>query len=611
MKKIPTLRFVEPLAAALMGAGFFILASALAGSPFYRDLEESLWARFQGASGAMPASAILIKGRGRELGSLAQRRLALARDVEILAESGAKAVVLEAWLDDASQVESAELLADLLDSARTLPKKSASSVAAAVSAMRARLNADASLAESVRKAGMVLLPAMAEPATALSPLTGPVWDKAHPYEVLVKGKGARRLESAWRLVRAPLEGLRDACQGVALLSPPLNLPPDKPAEYPAIFQVRGRWVNGIGFEAARIAMDLPAKGVHFLWREGRLSAVELRGARFPISPRGGLSLPPERERAQVEELTLGTLEHAATLKSLKGRVVFYQPWPAGLVGEEAFVQQRAITAGLLSGRVQAGSEAAPELWMALALGLLCALILALLRLPLAWLAPPALLAFEFTRFMSQQAPLARPLGLLLAGLACGAGLRLLLMRRRAEARRVWLRGHVASGAQSLWEGLLPEPGSGNRVQGCYIAMHSAEPVLARLWADWAESEKAFCEGVDSREHGFLIPLKDGEKFPLRAIETLRRRVPAARFSAVRGNCSLAAERVFESVRWSVQGSPKSEAIAMLGRASDGALLVLEQDYAEFRQNARIQLLGEATLIPGENPKKIFNIIGVF
>jgi hypothetical protein len=604
MKKIQAPRFTEPLAAALMGAGFFIFASALAGGPFWAFAEERLWARLQRPLPPAPALAVFVRGQGREQLSSGERRQALARDIERLALAAPKAIVLEAWLDDASQAESEELLSDLLGSTKDLPKKSAKSLQKTVGALKARLNADSGLATAMARAGHLLLPAAAEPAPAMSPLSGTVWEEAHGYEVLVKGKGVRRLEGAWRASRAPVAAFRRAGDGLALVPAPQACPPGAPCEAQAIFQVRGRWVNGLGFEAARRALDVPPKGLHFLWRDGRLNALELKGNRYPISPRGSLWLPRPAERAQLPALELSALDTPAGLAALKDKVVFFQPWPGLLVGEEAFARQRELCAGILAGRVQAEPEGASQLGMLL--GIWLATALALLWLG-AWLAPLLGLgigAALCVQFMQVQAPLARPLGAWSSALLCGLGLRLLLASRRREARRVWLRSHIPPSAQRLWEKLLPDPAAGNTVTGLYLALQPSPGLAAGTWTPWARRWNAFFEL--GSEAGFFIPLAAEAPYPLDALRELKALAPGVRAGLARGSARLEAELIFDSVRLSLSGNPKIEAQALLEFAKNPGFYVAEHDYLEIRQHVKIQLVGEMK----GTASKIFHIIEI-
>jgi hypothetical protein len=170
---------------------------------------------------------------------------------------------------------------------------------------------------------------------------------------------------------------------------------------------------------------------------------------------------------------------------------------------------------------------------------------------------------------------------------------------------------VAKGSQEAWEKLLPDPGSGVSMDGTYVALLLARELPAGNWTPWAARQGAFCEGMDALSPGFLIPPQEGGKFPLQALDELRKALPGARLAAVRGSFSLAAEEIFDSVRWSLKGQAKDEALALLRRPGEGSFCVVEADYVEIRQNVKIQLLGEAVLSPGTGPKKIFNIIAVF
>jgi len=611
MKKILTPRFIEPLAAALMGAGFFIFASALSGGSLWRGFEESLWKNFKGHPDVLPAEAVLIRGKGLSSLGVAQQRLALARDIDLLSASGAKLVVLEAWLDEPSQLESEEILADLLDSAKKMSKSSVRSLRAKVATLQTHLNADDTLAASMLHAGNVLLPVEVEAAPSPAPLSGTVWEKFRPYEVSRRGKGIQQLDAAWRPVRAPIDLFRSSAMGLALVTPPLSDVPDQPIEVPGVFQLRGKWVNGIGFDAARQALDVPERGQQFLWRQGELSAVELRGAQFPMTVRGGFWLPQPMDRAHVLTFDLPSLEGAPLLASLKGKIVFYQPWPELLVGEEGFARQRELCAAILAQRLQLQPEQGNGFWILIGFWLLLFVCFALLGWPWAPLLAPIAGLLLIGRFIQLQAPLAQPLGMLASAMFCGFGLSLILAKRRREERRLWLRGHVPPSAQKRWETLLPDPATGALVEGVYLGVHAADDLKVPQWQAWAERWDAFCEVIDSQTGGFFLPLGANEAYPLAQIQELRELLPEAGMSSVRGALGLAAEKVFDSVRWRLAGNLKQEALKLLSMTKAGSYFVSESDYLSIRQNVKIQLISETELSLGHGPKKIFNVLGVF
>jgi hypothetical protein len=128
---------------------------------------------------------------------------------------------------------------------------------------------------------------------------------------------------------------------------------------------------------------------------------------------------------------------------------------------------------------------------------------------------------------------------------------------------------------------------------------------------WAAAHDAFCEPLDAGRAGFLLALVPGKPYPLAAISELRQAFPQGCLAATRGTFSLDAEKVFDSVRWSLGGRAKEEALSMLALARPGSLFVTEGDYADMRQHVKIQLIGEAKLSQDGDNKKIFNILEVF
>jgi hypothetical protein len=142
-----------------------------------------------------------------------------------------------------------------------------------------------------------------------------------------------------------------------------------------------------------------------------------------------------------------------------------------------------------------------------------------------------------------------------------------------------------------------------------VALHQEEGFQAPSWAPWAAQHGAFCESPGPQDLGFLIP-SSGGAYPLAALESLRRLAPQAAMAAAQGSLSLAAERVFDSVRWSLAGPAKEEALGLLLLAKPGSFLITETDYGLLRSQVKIQLIAEMQLIPGHSLKKVFNIIGV-
>jgi hypothetical protein len=611
MNKTLNPRLSEPIAAALMGVGFFMFAAALAGGPWWSGAEQALWRHFQGL--AAPAEAppmVLIQGRGRENLSLGERRLALARDIQLLGASGAKAIVLEAWLGEPSQAEGQALLSQLLASSKSLPKKSAKTLAATVESLRKGLNADSSLALAMLAAGKVLLPVEALPTPSQTQPSDLTWDKAHAYEVTVRGKGVMRLDGDWSLGRAPMEAFSKACLHLGLLPLVPEAAQNFPQEIPGVFQVGGHWVNGMGLQAAMLALDVPFKGLRFQWVAGRPAFMELKGVHYPFTSRGGFWLPARPERAEAPTLVLDSLEGSPVLAGLRGKLVFYQPWP-GLLSEEAsFDRQREICAGLLAGQILEAPRSGSGLPAQLGLWLACTLGILFLPSALSWLLPLGLGSWECWRFIAQQAPLAENLGFLVAACLCGAGLRMHLAKRRGEARSMRLRGALAPGSQKRWEGLLPDLDGKNWVEGVYLLLKPGGPGSDGSWAAWAAQVDAFCESLDTGDLGFLIPCHPSEPYPLDEIQGLRRLSPSSALSAARGRFELSARKVFDSVQWDLSGPPKEECVAMLAMARPGSFMVVESDYSQVRHRVKIQIVAEIPLVPGGPGKKIFNIIEV-
>lgn len=611
MKSLGNPRFVEPLAAALMGAGFFIFVSALLGGPFWQSLDEFCWSQLKGRTSVAPAAGVWVEGEsGLSDLDVAQRRLALAHALDQMSAAGAKLIVLEAWLDEPSQVESEEVLADLLDSSQGLPKKALKSLRSKVLDIKTKLNADETLADSISKAANVILPVAVESDAQALTLSGAVWEKLGSYEVSRKGKGQQHLTRSWHVVRAPTETFRDAAKGLALLAGGFSASSEAPLQVPGIFELHGQWANGLGFDAAREALDVPAKGQHFIWRQGQLRAVELRGAEFPMSNAGDFWLPRLDVRERWQPWVLQDVDTPGALASLKGKVVFFQPWPALLLQAQEFQDQRDLCAGMLSQAMALAPENASGYWILLGAWIL---LLGLWGLGRLWLSLSfSLLAALgiFWSFWANQELLALPLGLWVSALCCGLGLYLILQKMREEERRVWLRGHVAPKAQKRWQSLVPDPTQGSLVEGVYLALGTEAPLRLRQLEAWASRWRLFCEALDEQRAGFFFAQGGNEPYPLAAIQELQSLLPGSKMASIAGPLGLSAERALDSVRWSLVGRAKEEALTLLGQARIGQYFITENDYSFIRQNVKIQVMAERELAPESGLKRVFNILEI-
>ncbi len=613
-------RMAEPLEAALVGAGFFFLVSALAGGAFFTRIEERLWAVFQkgeGRASAKPLSqlALAIQGQPEPGWNEARRREELARDLRLLARGGAKAIVLEAWLDDASQRDAELMLEDLSLAGASLPAKSAKPLQEQVLALRGRLGVDDNLAEAMRQCGNVILPlAFEEASLRPDPLSGTAGSEyLGGYKVSRKGRGEQILTLQWRPSRAPLRVFAAAAAGRAGLAAPAPSQRDEPVEAPLVFQARRSWVNGLGLEAARRLYDVPNAGLRFFWRGDEMTALELKGARHPFNARGTAWLGAENERAKLPWVRVNDIEEAPFLADIKDKVVFYQPWPQWLALSEAFTRQREIFCALVLRQVQSAPSArvsASRLWAWLGLGALAGVALAVLPFWAGLSLALGVLLWLATDFAWHQALLARPatigLGLSMAGLGLGAWWR----RRRQEAQRSWLRGWVAPEAQALWQKLIPQPQAGASLRGAYVVLSSASHEEDLRALAFAAQQSAFVERPRPGVLALFLPLLGEQGLQPQALLGLKSLLAQRSAALTLGAVSFEPRPVFDGTVWQLSGQARETALELLGRASPRQWLLHEMDYTALREQLKVQLLGQSLPQVNGQELRIFNVAGL-
>ncbi len=365
-----------------------------------------------------------ITGPEQEKPDIALRRKQLLAWLSALEAMRPKAVVLEDWMEGASQEEARALLGSLEAALPPLARPAARpALQDSLEARRQQLQVDHDLALLFAENANLVLPLGLGPeAPGLGP--GPALERA-AFRVTLRGGEAAHLESRASLWRRPYQPfqLTATLGGVALGAAGGGLP--------ALFECQGRWLPSLGLAAALLQADLGSQDLRFQWRGRRLRAVELGGRTLPLDGRGLCYEDPRQPRVPMESLALGPLL-AGGLGPARaaGKVVFFRPWALseGVAGMEA---QERLFAGFFSGGL-GDSRPGPwtrQGWLALA----AAVALATCLLPLPWSLLPALaLPAAALGAPSLAGSLAFAAQGALAAALCGWGLRALFLLNLAS-----------------------------------------------------------------------------------------------------------------------------------------------------------------------------------
>jgi hypothetical protein len=311
----------------------------------------------------------------------------------------------------------------------------------------------------------------------------------------------------------------------------------------------------------------------------------------------------------MDEIRLDHLEASPVLERVAGKIVFYQPWPELLVGSGGFEGQRELFTGLAEQKIQAVPEAPASLVPWILAGLLAFLACAFVGpfLPaLGLVLASALLTWSFVRDM---APFTRPAAILISSAFVGLGLALIRRWAIREKRESWLRGHVAPSNQAQWAQRIPDPASGQVMEGIYVGVRYLEPGSSRLWTGWMERYSAFCDLLGDDKAGFLLA-GDGEMPWIQAVAEFRQLFPVAAMAMQRGSVKLQSQRIFDHVVWALGGPARSQVLELLSWAKKGQWLFTESIYPDLRSKVKIQVLREASP-NSEESGRIFNVLEVF
>lgn len=574
-----TPRTPEPLTAVLAAAGSFFFLAALGGLGPFQALDQRLWRASQpGAPVRLAETAVRVLGHPSASSGPA-RVGALAEDLAWLRREGAGAIIIEAWLDEAPQADASRLAQALEERFQFLDPGARTAALQALTETAAGYDAALRLAKALGAAQPLLLAWQAVPGSGLPT---PAALRRQGYEVTLRGE--RQSLPEVQAIHLPWDG---ALEAVARSGACAAM--DDRGRLPAVVELNGLWFNALGLEAARMALGLPLEGLRYRWRQGTLSSLELMSVRYPLDDRGRLRLPPALPALPSLEMDRLRDDAAARLL-LRGRAVFYRPWPQQLGDPSAFEEQERLFAALVERAVLAPQAPAGRRAAWIVGGVLGILGLAFMplwaALPL-WSGLPAAALFAFR----QGSGLAEPLVLALAGLCIGVAWRLQrrgLRRRRAEAS---LQGRCAPKHLLAWERRLQR--SPVLASAAYAVAGPRRRLAGPEWEAWMQRWGAFLDlelALDGT--GLVFPPPAAEGLAVQALDDLRRQLPGVKLSLGFGDLVFESRPRLGNPVWELDGPGKDRALGLLGLAKPGACLILEKDYPAIRKMVQIQITGQ-------------------
>jgi hypothetical protein len=596
---LPTPRLPEPLPAVMAGAGFFVFLAAMTGLGPFGALDQALWRASQpGEAQAVAQSAVRVLGRTAGLSGAAKVD-ALAEDLRWLRREGAGAIVLEAWLDEAPQAEARQFSEALFERLQFLAEPGRSAALEALSETSALIDAAPRLADALSAAQPVLLAWQAVPGSG-PPL--PEALRRQGYEVTLRGQRQRLPEL--RALNLPWDGALNsvARSGACTV-------PDGSGRLPAVVEIRGRWFNALGLEAARLAMGLPLEGLRYRWRKGTLSSLELQGTRYPLDTQGRVLLP--ERLPDLASFEIGHLQGDAVARErLRGKVVFYRPWPRQLGEAKAFEEQSRLFTALMERNLLTPPPAVQRqaLWvLAWVLTLTALGLLPLWAGLLIWAALPY---YAMHAFWQDPQSVAQPLALGLSALLLGTGWRLQRRHRRLTAAAAQLKGWVALPHQERWEARLRTGEAG--LDAAFAVLGPRGRLQGPIWEAWLARWGGFLDldqGVDAL--GILLPAPQAEALALKALAELREQFEGLQASLAFGSLALEQRESLGAPRWRVSGPAKDLALQLFASARPGQCLILEKDYPAIRNLVQIQVTGQALEGDGATEgRQILNLLAV-
>jgi hypothetical protein len=594
-KTVRTPRLSEPLSAALIGAGSFLFLAALSRLGPFSSVDRAAWRLSQpGQAQALAGTAVLVQGGAQPSAGRYER---LAADVAWLRQQGSGAIILEAWFDEQPQAEAKAMTEELRQRLAALPRVSRVAALKALSESAKSLDMDQRLAQSFAQAQPLVL-AYATRHGADSPLPSAL--ERQGYEVTLHGR--RQALTPRRAERLPYAALLESVARAGAVS----LDEAQSDAVPAAVELHSRWYDSLGLEAARLALGVPLEGLRYRWRQGHLSTLELKGVRYPLDEDGRLRVP--EALPQLPQLSLESLQKDPLVAAgLRGKAVFFRPWPQALSDVGAFEAQERLFAAVVERDVLV-----PEPGIGVWVGWLLAWALALLAL--AW-GPPWLgaalwalpLAWLLRGFSEDFQALAQPLALAFSALALGWGWRLQIRRRDRIQADLRFHGRVAPQRLLQWQRRLPVKGAA--LSGTYAVLSPAPSASDPAFEAWLAKQEAFIEpDLAPGRLGIFVPdLAQGQAWAAPALHGLLQDLGAAALAAVPGSISFQQGERLGAPAWRLAGLARQEALALADLAQKGQFLILERDYAPWHGKLRIQVTG-ASLGAKEGDQKVLNVL---
>jgi len=587
LKAPRTPRLPEPLPAVLAGAGFFFFMAALTGLGPFGSLDRWLW-RSASADQGQPLALTALRVLGSPAPASGTAKAdALAADVAWLRSAGAGAIVLEAWLDEEPQADARAFAADLRARFEALPAgRGREQALQALSATAAGLDAPSRLAKALGSAQPLLLAFEALPGPG-APLPAPFLRQAY----VVTLRGELKTLPVYQPLHLPFAEALDAV-GRAGAVPPAS---DDPGRVAAAVSVDGHWYNGLGLEAARLALGLPLDGLHYRWRKGVLSSLELVNVRYPLDPDGRLLLPPQGPslpQTDIDRLRRDPVQAAG----LRGKLVFFRPWPKQLGDAQAFEDQaRLFTAVVERNVLMPEAPAARRVeW-----DLLWAIGVVALAFAPAWAALAAWLILPLTAlltFASEPQAVALPLVLALSSLALGLGWRLQRRQSQRRAAEGWLMGKTGQGHLLGWRRRLRK-GSAS-LAAAYAVVGPRSRLQGPDWEAWMERWGALLDETQIDAQGLIWADPGAKKVLLEALLDLRQNFGGVKAVLAQGTLSFRLEQQLGAAHWVIQGPPKDRAVDAFRNAKSGQLVLSKLDLAAYRELPECKDLEAAGILTG-------------
>jgi hypothetical protein len=415
-------------------------------------------------------------------------------------------------------------------------------------------------------------------------------------------RGERQRLPEMQALHLPWEG---ALLAVARSGACSNLAED--GRLPAVVEIQGRWYNGLGLEAARLALGLPLEGLRYRWRKGVLSSLELKGVRYPLDAKGRVLLPEGLPSLPSVEMSRLRTDLAAQQR-LRGRAVFFRPWPRQLGDAQVFEDQARLFCAVVERRVLTPPATAGRLalWtVAWALG-----VAGLAWLPawaglLAWACLPL---GALQAFWQEPQTLAQPLVLAVAALLLGLGWRLQRQRGRRQRAESELQGRVAPGQQEAWRRRLASGQAG--LDAAYAVLAPRRALQGPAWEAWMERWGAFVD-LELRYHGVgvVFPSPHAEARAVQALLALREESEGLSAALSFGSLSFRPRQSLGARHWDLDGPARDLAVDLHALAKKGHCLILEKDYPAIRNLVQVQVLGQSLEHPGlEEGAQVLNLL---